>query len=271
MKWILIVSIHVQTEIPDLQSHLLATGERRRLTWATDFLKEASIFQEKVHYYFAGGMHPGRLPLESREKALNILTNLRTANITETSDALDSIDDEFKFIIEVLAKSVAMASKDSPRVMKKFPQNMHWNTYKSCMKSRGIHVTWDLNRGLTRNIISEIQSSWNSAVNGSISLVLEEAFKAVSEIVEVLNTRAALEDLIVKVCQSLGIEFVLQKMRQDWIELYQAAFREFGKGTFQHMKDSNQAHIEEYADIMFNTITVHIRNPEWPSTRTWTS
>lgn len=70
-----------QTGIPELIAHLLRTGECRRLKWAANLLARARAFSAGIETYFSEGKHPGRLPLENKEQALAMITELERVGI----------------------------------------------------------------------------------------------------------------------------------------------------------------------------------------------
>ncbi|KAJ7687345.1 hypothetical protein B0H17DRAFT_1300923 [Mycena rosella] len=280
------------TEIPAMQAHLLFTGERRRLKWATTRLAETSGFSERVHTFFAGGFHLSRLPEESRRNGLNIVNELKTKNEREANDVLDSIKEELDRIERELATAVERAAGNSLSVMTEFSVPMRWNTFKCCMKLNGIYKQWDMNRALTKTVISDIQGSWNHTLNHRIPDLLGEAFQKmeehtldeVSRIVEALNPSATTLTLLTATARrSLGIDgapskiqsqcdkFILfaqrdgtrslqQTVQQRLTPMYKTASLQQKTGCYKRMKDLNEAHMTEHGPSTFNAINTYIHN-----------
>ncbi|KAJ7651598.1 Dynamin family-domain-containing protein [Mycena polygramma] len=278
-----------QTEIPMLKKHLRATGDRRRISWASRMLTDMAVLSENVHSYFSEGRHPGRIQPENKRMALDVIERLEKTNLQEAEDAFDAVDDEVNRVKDELKKATQKAAETGPNVMNAF-STLHHQTYKACMRYNGVYYAHDMNRDLTREILPAIQGSWNGGINHKIPRTFKEATKkmnetslaAVSDIVRILNGQGtAFEGPIDSARQALGIDGLLSDMlaeairtvslaqrdgtrsfntvlQQELTPQYQASFHEAGAGAFARMKKSNAWYLEQNGEAAFNSINIHI-------------
>ncbi|KAJ7024410.1 hypothetical protein C8F04DRAFT_1401194 [Mycena alexandri] len=280
------------TEIPDLVCHLRKTGELRRVRWATKLVTRASAFSTGIHSYFSEGRHPGRLPIKNRKKALAVLASLEAKNLDEAKEVLEEVEIIFQDIGTDLAEAVGKAVKNALPTMKKFgsPGNIHWSTYKASMRLNGLCPPHDLNRDLTRDILPEIQGSWNIGLNYRIPLILKNAIssmedttlEAMQDIIDALNRRSPLfhqtlsaarqtialepifSDLLeesvqtISLAQREGTRCFKSIVQKELTDQYQLVAKESGPGSWARMKHSNQEFIKMNAENIFNPIKRHV-------------
>ncbi|KAF8215798.1 hypothetical protein K438DRAFT_610937 [Mycena galopus ATCC 62051] len=277
------------TEIPQLREHLIAVGERRRKAWATDLFQRLEKFSENIHSYFSEGKHPGRLHQENKTKALALIDDLEKANLQAAKDAFDAVEQELNRIKEELQDATQQAATSSPQVMSRF-SNMHWNTYKACMRFNGVYFAHDMNRDLTQKILPAIRGSWNGGINHRIPRIIrdttldleENTLEKITEIISALTGKGtALKQPIDAARDSIGVEGLFSDMLTDAIEKitvaqrdgtrsfntvlqqemtpqYQHSFQQSGTGAFARMKTSNVSHLEEHGEAVFHSINMHI-------------
>jgi len=230
---------------------------------------------------------------ENKQKALELITALEASNLEEVDDLLDGIEEELSNISRDLGKAVTKAIKAAPKTVQKFGSNwnnIHWSTYKACMKRNGVFLPYDLNRELTQDILPSVQVTWNKAINNRIPLIIKDAirsieestFTAIDKVVEVLAGRGILyQQTITAARRSLAIETILGDLLKKSIESisvaqregtrsfkaivqegmsaqYRLAALESGVGCWARMKSANQEFIKSNAPNVFGPINTHI-------------
>ncbi|KAJ7897245.1 hypothetical protein B0H14DRAFT_2677507 [Mycena olivaceomarginata] len=266
-----------ETEIPKLKTHICTAGQSRRLKWAARLLKHAEAFSESIHLYFAEDRHPGQLPTESKQKALDVIAALETSNLEEVDALLDGIKEELSKIEEDLGKAVAKAIEAAPKIVAQFGSSssgIHWGTYRACMRRNGSFLEHDLNRELTKDILPHIQAGWNKAINHRIPLIIRDAirtieestFEAIDNVVEILSGRGTVFDKTISAARrSLAIENILGDLLERSIKSmsncrpqYKLVTKESGPGCYARMKRANHEFIKQNAPNVFGQINTHI-------------
>ncbi|KAJ7459046.1 hypothetical protein B0H11DRAFT_2060184 [Mycena galericulata] len=278
-----------QTGIPHLAAHICRIGERRQIKWATKLLDRAYAFFAGVHSYFSEENHSGRLSAEQKDQALKLIADLEERNLEEANEVLDGVEEEFDAIEKDVVKAVKKAAERAPQIMKNFG-SVHWSTYKAAMKLNGVFPPYDLNRELTKDILPELQGTWNLAINYRIPLILKEAvldiqnetLSVIEKIVKIVKgSGQGLRQATASACESLAIEAMSSDLLETSLEAisvtqragtrsfkttvqkqlteqYQLAFHESGHGSWARMKKSNQDFIEQNAGNVFAPINIHI-------------
>ncbi|KAJ7361363.1 hypothetical protein DFH08DRAFT_800687 [Mycena albidolilacea] len=282
-----------ETEIPKLKTHICTAGQSRRLKWAARLLKHAEAFSESIHLYFTEDRHPGQLPTESKQKALDVIAALETNNLEEVGALLDGIKEELSNIEEDLGKAVAKAIEAAPKIVAQFGSSssgIHWSTYRACMRRNGSFLEHDLNRELTKDILPHIQAGWNKAMNHRIPLIIRDAmrtieessFEAIDNVVEVLSGPGTVFDKTISAARrSLAIENILGDLlerstksmsvaqrdgtrsfgpivQEELSPQYKLVMKESGPGCYARMRRANHEFIKQNAPNVFGLINTHI-------------
>ncbi|KAF7303107.1 hypothetical protein MKEN_01274200 [Mycena kentingensis (nom. inval.)] len=147
-----------ETQFIALYKFLRLHGERRVLKESQTRLLELMAVVHGMEKLFSE--EKSTAGTTSKDRALELVAGLQKETSDDVRATFDRIKTQFNATMACIRGAVETAKADCIDCLQKFDSGKRWQTYRATMKRDGQFMAHDLNRDLTRSILSSITPGW---------------------------------------------------------------------------------------------------------------